>query len=254
MAVLLIVAVSVGCTFTGANEEKPSDAEKTLYDRDGLTVAIPNEYVDRLYFPDSLWENKLIRVYEKQSYEESLTDWGEGAGCGFLFDIVRYTPAQHEQYLCSDGSGLTFFAKDDTYYYGHGYATDVQFYCSDIDTYSEDPFAPWTELTDAVDGIMDDFISRNDLTAYSDHEFWGREITCDGAPVYVAYYPYYSINGSKDARYTLVLSQPAVQGDGGIWCVERWYDSNGLLYYYFPYWNNLPAAEYYAAQQKNDVQ
>jgi beta-lactamase regulating signal transducer with metallopeptidase domain len=252
VAVLLIAAVAVGCMFTGANGENSSAAEQTLYNCDGLTLAIPNEYADRLYFPESLRENELIQVYEKQSYEESRADWDGDAYAGFLFSIVRYPPAQHEQYLSSDGSGLTFFAKDDSYYYGHGYATDVQFYRSDIDIYNEDSFAPWTELTDAIDGILNDFVIRNDLTAYSDDEFWNREFTYNSAHVYVAYYPYYSINGSKDALYTLVLSQPATQGDGGIWCVERWYEDNENLYYYFPSWNDqtdFPAADYYAQLQ-----
>lgn len=47
--------------------------------------------------------------------------------------------------------------------------------------------------------------------------------------------------------YRLLLSQPVKQGDGGIWCVERWSDEMGNLYY-----NYVSGAEedaYYAEQQ-----
>lgn len=51
--------------------------------------------------------------------------------------------------------------------------------------------------------------------------------------------------GYSDQR--LLLSQPAKQGDSGIWCVERWSDELGHLYY-----NYVSGAEedvYYAEQQ-----
>lgn len=32
----------------------------------------------------------------------------------------------------------------------------------------------------------------------------------------------------------LLLSQPVLQGDGGIWAVERWMDGNGSIYYHTP--------------------
>ena len=51
--------------------------------------------------------------------------------------------------------------------------------------------------------------------------------------------------GYSDQR--LLLSQPVKQGDGGIWCVERWSDELGHLYY-----NYVSGAEedvYYAEQQ-----
>lgn len=47
--------------------------------------------------------------------------------------------------------------------------------------------------------------------------------------------------------YRLLLSQPVKQGDSGIWCVERWSDELGHLYY-----NYVSGAEedvYYAEQQ-----
>lgn len=42
----------------------------------------------------------------------------------------------------------------------------------------------------------------------------------------------------------LLLSQPVVQGDSGIWCVERWKDTNGNEYYNTPQ-TDIAIAEYY---------
>ncbi|HHU75268.1 MAG TPA: M56 family metallopeptidase, partial [Firmicutes bacterium] len=47
----------------------------------------------------------------------------------------------------------------------------------------------------------------------------------------------------------LFLSQPAVQGEHGIWCVERWMDGNGTVYYETPDTEGLPA-DYYRGLQK----
>ncbi len=46
----------------------------------------------------------------------------------------------------------------------------------------------------------------------------------------------------------LLLSQPARQGADGIWCVERWLQGNGNLYYVYPE-ADVSAREYYAALQ-----
>lgn len=46
----------------------------------------------------------------------------------------------------------------------------------------------------------------------------------------------------------LLLSQPVVQGDSGIWCVERWKDTNGNEYYNTPQTDDT-IAKYYARLQ-----
>ena len=253
-------------SITPGSAEPSSEAKtgETLYEKFGLTIAIPNTYIDRLMvFTEPKWEmlddTYLISVYEKQSYEESLKDYGGEDGAGFLFSIARYTQAQYEQFLSSDGSGQSFFARDDTYYYGWFTATDVQFYRSggEINTESDD-WKSWTELWERCGDIKADFITRNQLTAYDDSEFWDREFTYDGAHLYMTYYPYYAYQDTAEAQgftwqdvdYTLVLSQPATQGDKGIWCVERWFDNKyGNLYYEFPYESAQAAADYYAALQ-----
>jgi len=236
----------------------------TLYDCSGLSVAIPNEYIQQLVViadPESeaAEAGVLISVYEKQSYEESRADYGEEGAAGFLFSIVRYTRAQYEQFLCSDGSGQSFFAKDDTYYYGWFTATDVQFYRSggQIRDTNSNEWKAWEALYEGCNAIKDDFIARNHLTAYSDSEFQGKQFTYDSEHLYLTYYPYYAYQDTataqgftwQDVAYKLVLSQPATQGKTGIWCVERWYDEHGGLYLYFPNANGVPAAQYYAEEQ-----
>lgn len=47
----------------------------------------------------------------------------------------------------------------------------------------------------------------------------------------------------------LLLSQPVRQGDSGIWCVERWMDGNGTVYYDTPNTDGL-ALDYYRGLQE----
>lgn len=50
----------------------------------------------------------------------------------------------------------------------------------------------------------------------------------------------------------LFLSQPIVQGDLGIWCVERWMDGNGNIYYETPMTDGLIEDYYKTLQQQCD--
>ncbi|PKM58310.1 MAG: hypothetical protein CVU98_01585 [Firmicutes bacterium HGW-Firmicutes-3] len=54
---------------------------------------------------------------------------------------------------------------------------------------------------------------------------------------------------STGETYQLFLSQPVIQGEGGIWCVERWMDGNGAVYYVTPE-TDIKIADYYKALQK----
>lgn len=271
LSVLLLIALAGCAAFSGIDKTGSTEpigaqeiADATLYEKYGLKIAIPNAYADKLLvFTEPKWEDAanttLISVFEKKSYEDGEVDIGEDSYMGFLFSIVRYTQAQYEQFLCSDGSGLNFFAKDAMYYYGWATATDVQFYRSGSMTINTDSYdwKVWNELNENLTVIKGDFIARNRLTAYSDDEFRNNDFTYDGAHLYLTYYPYYAYQGAaeqqgfnwKDKAYTLVLSQPVKQGDKGIWCVERWYEHNGTLYYEFPYESGQSAADCYAALQ-----
>lgn len=238
IALILVVAIAVGCTFTGAKpvETSPPEESVTLYERGGLTLGVPKEYEDQLLIDpnNDTEESKLLSVYQKSTYEKY-------PGTGLLFHIVRYTQAQYEQFLCSDGSGQSFFARDDEHYYGFFHATDVQ---------APDDYEAFSALFAAVgDFVRSDMIARNGLTAYSDREFFDRAYTYDSAHLYYRYYPYLAYTGSRDVVWTLTLSQPATQGEWGIWCVERWRDDNGNVYPYFPNADGVPSAEYYAKRQ-----
>ncbi len=230
----------------------------TLFEKFGLTAAIPNEIVDSLIIqiePEGETDegkDMLFSVYEKRSYEAYQAVYSEGYA-GYIFSIMRYSEARYEQFLGSDGSGESFFAKDDTYYYCWFTPTDVQFYYEgahegDLGTDS-DEWKAWRELNEKCEAIRDDFIARNNLNVYSDSEFRDKAYTYDSAHIFLSYYPYYAYNGSKDEVRTLVLSQPATKGDGGIWCVERWTDRHGYIYPYFPDAGGVPSREYYAALQ-----
>ncbi len=53
----------------------------------------------------------------------------------------------------------------------------------------------------------------------------------------------------EGGTHKLLLSQPAKTGKGGIWCVDRWMDENGNMYYnIIP--SNLSLKEYYAKLQE----
>lgn len=250
VAVLLIAVLAVGCTFTGAKDNVNSDAA-VIYDCGGLHVAIPNEYIDQLIVQtgDEIdMDHALISVYEKKSVESAAADGIDSPGLGYLFSFVRFDRMQYEQFLCSDGSGLSFFAKDDDWYYGYVQATDVRYYRSGDVYMDKAERAAWDTLHDEMGpSVRDDFIVRNDLTTYSDDDA-RLEYTYGGEHQLLNYYPDYSVNGSKDEVYTLVLSQPATQGDGGIWCVERMLGDDDSISLWFPD-SGMPAAEYYAEIQ-----
>lgn len=56
---------------------------------------------------------------------------------------------------------------------------------------------------------------------------------------------------STGETWKLLLSQPATQGEDGIWCVERWMDANGSIYYAMDGANiDMPLNEFYAAAQQ----
>ena len=109
-------------------------------------------------------------------------------GAGLLFNITRYSEAQYEQFLSSDGSGQSFFAKDDTSYYGFFFATDVQ---------APDDYEAFSLLFSAVgDYVKSDMITRNGLTAYSDDEFFNKPYTYDSEHIFSAT-PYYAYTAAR---------------------------------------------------------
>ncbi len=252
---VLALAVLTGCaSVLGGTSAKPSapPASETasiaaallqnaaVYDANGYKLGIPKEYADQvLVFTDPPDDGALgktiVSVSGKQSYEASGKN-GVGYG-GFLFAFDRFTQGQYEQFLSQpDWSGMSIFAKDDRYYYCCCTATDMQFFPSSGTQFDEnsDEYKQWLKLQDQTKPIEQDFTARNHLTAFSDSDVRSQPYTYDSKHMEIKYYPYYSINGSKDEYMRFVLSQPATQGAGGIWCVERFYDEKGLQYLWYP--------------------
>lgn len=255
-AFLLCAAAGCASADPAPSQEDPAGPETTVFDCGGMQAGIPTQYLDLLLIETNSPEAAanggwlpLLHVREKASVEAAEANWGDGDGFGFLFSINALDQAAFERHLCADGSGVSIFAKGGDRYYAKVYPTDVQFYRSDgtIDTESED-WKQWEILCDLGEQVCGDFITRNGLTPYDESSFWEREFTYDGNHAYVNYYPYFTFDGDKRIWDTLVLSQPARQGEGGIWCVERYYDASGNVYPWFPD-SGMAAADYYAELQ-----
>lgn len=250
-----LLTLAAGCAPNVSDESAPpvqSTGEPA--DLDHLTFEIPDAYQHLLLIETDFVEEDphripLLQVYEKASAEAAEKVLGSREGFGFLFGISVLDQTALEKNLQFQIGGTTPFATDGTRYYAKITPTDVRFFREEdyIDTESAD-WKQWEALQALGDQVCAEFTERNGLTPYSDSAFFSRPFTYDGSHVYIQYYPYYGFDGSKREFDTLVLSQPAKQGDGGIWCVERLYDLYGTLYPIFPS-EDLPAAEVYAARQ-----
>ena len=272
---------SAGCGQTTADaiptEELPQSSTATenamaVYNCGGIQIALPVEYLDQLIVKtgDGLCEPEkeppaypqtLMMVYEKASVDAAEADYGNADGIGFLWGFCVLDQVSFEQLLSSDGSGFQLFAKADELYYVYCFPTDVQFHRNDLAAFTPDSqdFRDWETLNDLGPQVRDDIVERNDLTPYSAGELRNQDFTYASTHAYVEYYPYFTIDGSKREFYTLVLSQPVTQGEGGIWCVERMYDEYGTLYLHFPD-TGMAAMDYYQqlqaecdAGRRNDV-
>lgn len=232
-----------------------SDKSYTVYDCGGIAVALPTKYLDQLIvdteFSDMprIWK-PLISVYERASAEAAEAEWGDRSGMGFLFGLLTMDRVGLERYLCEDIPGMKIIAEGDERYYAQIFPTDVRFYRPGgaIDTESAD-WRNWIVLERIAETAAADMIRRNGLTSYDGTEFLG--CTWEGVHAYFRFY--HRGDDSYDAygeatRYVLVLSQPVRQGEGGIWCLDRWMYEGGDPMIYFPD-SGLPAAEYYARLQ-----
>ncbi|MCI2058402.1 MAG: M56 family metallopeptidase [Oscillibacter sp.] len=255
-------------------EKQRLPGEMTVYDCGGVKIGLPKKYTDQLIvrtdftsddYSTAAGGTPLIKVSEKASVEAGKAE-GISDGVGWLFTISRLTRAQYEQYILGDRSEQAAFAASgkadagrytapvyDTYYVLSG-ASDVQFYRSGAALTIDSPeWKNWEELWDVRYDVQEDMITRSGLTAYADSDFLGQDFTYDSGHAYVKYYPYYTFDGSTAQYDTLVLSQPQKQGEGGVWCVERWYDEYGSCYPYFPgadAGGSGTAAEYCARLQR----
>ena len=218
-----------------------------LYDLNfDLQAAIPQDLADQLLveLPEE-GENFLITVWEKRSYEAA---GGGDTDMGWLFTLARWDQAQYEQYLVSDGSGVDSFARKDGWYYVRFHPTDVRFYSESQDqaTLEEESKAWETLNTRLPEEVKADFIARNGLEQYDDGMYFHDGCLWDSQHRYV-----YFRTGDGSESITLLLSQPATQGDGGVWCVEGWMDNNyGTRYLVLPRDTSTTAADYYIQLQQ----
>lgn len=259
----LVLAFLLTLSACGGTEEPdamrdppPQDGgeDVTLYDCGGLEVALPNEYLDQLRvdtdFPDAQESWKpLISVYEKASYEAAMEDFGGGGG--FLFGFLVMDQAAFEQHINADGDFARVFATDGERYYARTGPTDVQFYRSGLSgsgLLDHPDWKTWEKLCEPGSLIQEDFLTRNHLSTYNGSRLLEQPFTYVGEHVYLQYAPSVDSDGRRNFFDTLILSQPATQGRGGIWAVERWL-SDGYVSVYFPD-TGVPAAEYYSNLQR----
>lgn len=256
LACLLTLSACGGETETrdSVQEPPPQDGggDVTVYDCGGLQVALPGEYAELLRvdteFPgaEESWK-PLISVYEKASYEAAAEDFGGGGG--FLFGFLAMDQAAFEQHINADGDFARVFATDGERYYALTGPTDVQFYRSGFtgsELLNHPDWKTWEKLCELGPLVREDFLTRNGLSAYDASRLLEQPFTYVGEHVYLQYAP--SPNQDGGILDTLVLSQPASQGQGGIWAVERWL-SDGRVTLYFPD-TGVPAAEYYSNLQR----
>lgn len=256
----LLLAFLLTLSACGGGIQTPQAAaggsDVTLYDCGGLQAALPSEYTDLLTvsnasrFESAAEEQFLLSVSEKASVEAAEKDFGSGDGFGYLFGLAVVDQAGLEQLLCMDYPGTTVFATDGERYYLYTEPTDVQFYRSggEIRTESED-WKTWEKLNELGPQVREDFLTRNNLQSFTVQDYASQLAADSGDHLCMKYYPYYLKDGDTRAYDTLLLCQPARQGEGGIWAVDQWFDVYGSPYFYFPD-SGLPAAEYYARLQE----
>ncbi len=96
------------------------------------------------------------------------------------------------------------------------------------------------EMGDTVSGqetALREFLERKGLLPNKSYE--GNHVVVD-----------FLLSTGETSR--LLLSQPARQGDTGIWCVERWMDGNGSIYYSHPQASSSTVYYYEQLQEEAD--
>ncbi|MBE6908110.1 MAG: hypothetical protein E7474_00675 [Ruminococcaceae bacterium] len=206
-----------------------ADDGVTVYALDGgVELPIPTEYVDSLIIdatPEALNEHwkPLFTLTERASAEDFEKDYpGEDQGAGWLCSVSRLDRIGFEEWISGDDTGAGVFARDgQDNYYLLSKPTDVRFYrCGKgFDLAGNDPaqLEQWTLLNDWAATLPDMLIARNHLTAYGASELLDMDFTYGGDHVDLGY----RIPGEPMDLVVLSLSQPAKQGEGGLWCVER---------------------------------
>lgn len=209
-------------------------------------AALPAELADRVVVVEkndlkSYNSGVLATYYYAPDYN---TEWG-----GQLLQVGRYSQVGFEQsyYSWELTGGCSYLGRSGNWYYACHSPTDVNF---NLDHY-DDYHATGTALR----AWLEELAAGAGLTPMEEDTFYQRVTGSlsypHGEHLRVSYRPYYGLSGYEevaDTVYTLVLSQPAAQGEGGIWCVDRWVDQSGTRYLVVPE-ADQPMDDYYAALQ-----
>ena len=236
LAVAVIAALTVGCTFTAAQPGGSPAADLTPAE---ALAQLPEGLAEQIITET---EDGRLSYYYAPDYG---TDWG-----GWICSVEQVTPAAFEQSYPSWEltGGYTCLGRDGGGYYIASTPTDVNFDPAHQEGYraASEALTAWLEETlAACPGVTP---AAEDPV----YQAFRSEYTFPGNHVNVLFYPYYGLSGYEDKAeesYTLILSQPVTQGETGIWCVDRWYDSAGNLHYAVPE-TDLTMAEYYGQLQE----
>lgn len=221
-------------------------ADPVLYDlSNGLTAALPADLTDDLLVETPEQGEIFLSVYDRRSYEAA---GGTGGidGMGWLFSVVRYDQIAFEQSLGLDNSGRSFFARGDGWYYACLFPTDVRYYSEEAD--QTEALAVWEGTNRRLpEEFLPDFTARNGLEPFTSSDYFTADGTLFGGEH--KYINYHTSDWSESI--TLLLSQPAKQGEGGIWCVEGYFNNHiGGSVPVIPRDNGMTIADFYAQLQE----
>ena len=209
-------------------------------------AALPAELADKVVVtgPGDVTEDGsgvLATYYYAPDYN---TEWG-----GLLLQVGRYSQVGFEQsyYSWELTGGWAYLGRSGDWYYACHSPTDVNF--------DPDHYGDYHDTGAALMAWLEGLAGGAGLTPMEEDTFYQRVNGVlsypHGEHLRVSYRPYYGLSGYEevaDMVYTLVLSQPATQGERGIWCVDRWMDQNGTRYLVVPE-TDQPMDDYYAALQ-----
>lgn len=217
LALIVIIACAVGCTFTGAPEDSP-EPDPTP----SLAPDTPRPTLDTL-------QERLMTVPEDIEGVTAQTEEGFLASYRLnmggvevpLGHVSRWNQVEFEDWLYSlDGAGrYTVFARDSEHYYAIGPAGDSTEYIHVI----EDATVPYNAACRAVwDYGKQQVLDTEGVEAFNADELREREYLWDNKTYRdVGYWPYKAVNGSTDVVWIYRMVQLAAQGEGGVWLPER---------------------------------
>lgn len=206
-------------------ESESTEIDETVYHFGTLEIAIPKEYDAQMIVETELepisehWQ-PLISLTERASAEayEKDESAGEEWGMGWLCSISRLDRIGFEAWASGDDTGTSIFARDEqNNYYLITRPTDVRFYREGGAAPSAADMGAWQALNDWAHTLPATIIEQNDLTAYDARELLDADYTYPGAHKDLGY----RLPGEMMDLIVFSLSQPATQGEGGVWCVER---------------------------------